>query len=75
MKALRLSLITTFLLCSWVTIAQEDQNPVQTLQRDTIQVVDTLVTTVNTGDMLSTELSMSTKDSVVFNLEDDPQRH
>ena len=36
MKALRLSLITTFLLCSWVTIAQEDQNPVQTLQRDNI---------------------------------------
>ena len=72
MKSLHLSLSLFLSLACFGIQAQEDELPVQSLPRDTIQVVDTLVTTVKQGDFTSTEFSTITKDSVVFDLKDDP---
>lgn len=72
MNALRLSILAFCTLFSWGLAAQVETTETAQLERDTIQVIDTLVTTVNTGDFTTTELATITKDSIVFDLKDDP---
>ncbi len=59
-------IIPCFLLCSVWSFAQE------TLERDTIQVIDSIVIQDNSGDLVNTIVATQTKDSVVYKLEDHP---
>ncbi|NQX78490.1 LysM peptidoglycan-binding domain-containing protein [Gilvibacter sp.] len=72
MRALSVCFLLLLVGQNTLLFGQENDDPRTDLPRDTIQVVDTLMTTVNQGDFSSVELSTTTKDSVVFALKDDP---
>ena len=72
MRALILSFLLLILGADARLSAQENSGVQGQLPRDTIQVVDTLVTAVNQGDFSSVEFATVTKDSVIFDLKDDP---